>query len=292
MTKRIGDTEPYLAGAWRTAKRFDFDVYRFAVRARELASRRSELYAQLTALGVPSSTLEQLDEWDAQLAFADAELREMNDAFATAVRRLERERARNRALFASSEPSIVTDRAGAIDEANDAAATLLSVWQDGLRGKPLVGLVARQDTRAFREWLRTLDGGRQPGRIEVLLRPRGGAPFRARLTVRVLSGAVDPKGALHWTIHPTAAHPTVAPASGSLGGRVRRAIDDLRSSLSAVQTSARLLSDRVKTACDWTEIVEALAAAVALPTKPLEVLERLAAEVVEDDPVTAIRLSS
>lgn len=94
--------------------------------------------------------------------------------------------------------TVVTSRSGAIRESSPDVATLLRV--DRLPGKLLIAFVARQDTRAFRGWLRALHRPGASRSITVRLRPRGGDPFPASLSVDdVVDGGGDVIG-LRWTI--------------------------------------------------------------------------------------------
>lgn len=94
--------------------------------------------------------------------------------------------------------TVVTSRSGAIRECSPDIATLLRV--DRLPGKLLIAFVARQDTRVFREWLRALHRPSASRSITVRLRPRGGDPFAASLSVDdVLDEEGDVIG-LRWTI--------------------------------------------------------------------------------------------
>lgn len=139
---------------------------------------------------------------DSELAGALEELRAQNAALEEAHAVLEDERARYDDLFdAAPDAYVTTDPRGIIREANAAAAGLLGVAQRALPGKLLIGFVARRDTRAFRGKLNALNEEHAQA-FSLHLRPRGGAPFRASLSVRSMRSARAEALELRWTIRP------------------------------------------------------------------------------------------
>lgn len=102
------------------------------------------------------------------------------------------------AFLAHPAIGLVTDERAVITDANRSAVAFFNVASAALVGKPLLFFVARRDTRAFREHVRTLWQHRS-GSLLVQLRPRGGSPRKMRLTFEPAQGsllwlAVPPEG--------------------------------------------------------------------------------------------------
>jgi PAS domain S-box-containing protein len=271
-TDRNHNVEQFIAFAREVAKRFESDASRLALRVRELGARWAGLRAELIALGASESVLAEIEARDAEIALAETQNREIGEAFVAAIDRLEVETAGARGTQKDEQPCIVTDRAGSIVQANPAAATLLAIGPEAMRGKLLIAFVARQDTRAFRTRLRALDPNDEVASFEVRLRPRGGTPFSARLSV----DPVPSEAGLRWTISVVrAGRSSVEP----LEERMRRALEELSTTFAAIQASARALREGAKDASASAQTIEAMTAAAARPSKPLEELERMVSEV-------------
>ncbi len=268
---RRNDVGHYLAAFRHETARVDALVENFTVRVQELLVRSGILRETLASLGVPGAILEELDLRSAELAFADASLHELSEMHARALRRLGYERARNDDLFdQAADAYVLTSQAGYIEDANAAAARLFSVQEGALRGKLLIAFVARQDTGAFRDWLRALEPSAEPQTLHVRLRPRGGTPLLAALAARRLPGPTDGGSALGWTIVPA---PSVA--SAPLRDRMQAVIAELLSTLSAVRESSQGLKDNARRAGAHAETIEAVTRAAALPTMQLEKLQEI-----------------
>jgi PAS domain S-box-containing protein len=169
--RRCGMTEGVVArGA--TRKRYDGDRDRLSTLAGEGGGPVDPRQAQSPSRAEPEEVCEQLE--DEHACYLD--------------------------LFESAPDAyMTTDERGVIREANRAAATLLGMPQEMLPGKLLVAFVARRDTRAFRDQLGTARRSR-PHAFSIKLRPRGGVPFTATLSVRTgRRGGVDQRE-LRWTI--------------------------------------------------------------------------------------------
>jgi PAS domain-containing protein len=194
------------------------DVGLFLVRAREhvLATRSQiEIFAEraraLRATSAASTDghavhqglLDELRRRDDELVLAIEELRSQNECLRDMHGRLERERAKYLDLYDNaSEAYVTTDARGIVQDANRAAADLFAAPQSALPGKHLIGFVARKDTRAFRDHLRVICEQGGLGAFEVKLRPRGGAPFAAVLSVRAVLGLSDLPFAFRWIVQP------------------------------------------------------------------------------------------
>ncbi|HEY8038184.1 MAG TPA: PAS domain-containing protein [Polyangiaceae bacterium] len=288
---RTTDIGHYLALAGETAKRFEAEVRHLARRARELAARSASLRESPArdASDTIEALLGELDARDAELALAETQLQEVSDAFLGALALLGRERTRSFDLFdAASSAYLVTDRRGVIDEANTAAARLFAVPHAAMSGRLVISFVARQDTRRFREWLLTLDAAADLHQTRVRLRPRGGAPFLATVAVRFVPGLWGRSAGLRWMMTPDVAA-AAAPAhavmpSETLRRRMLLAVEELKTTLAAVQAWSRVLHDGIKETTEHSETIEAIAQAAVLPTRPLEELEQIAREVDGEGP--------
>jgi PAS domain S-box-containing protein len=98
------------------------------------------------------------------------------------------------------EPSLLSDARGIVSVANPAAETLLRVAPGFFVRRPLINVVARQDTRRFRALVTDLrDAPVGTVRVEALrLRPRGHPVFLASVRVARVGDARG--GALYWTL--------------------------------------------------------------------------------------------
>lgn len=106
---------------------------------------------------------------------------------------------------------VVTNLRGVILDANSQASSLLG--EPRLVDKLLVGYVARRDVDCFREALQDLaKQERRESVMNVRMRERGGPPFSALLSVRLVYGLGRQPVALRWLIYGDA--PTNADARG------------------------------------------------------------------------------
>ncbi|AFY32659.1 PAS domain S-box protein [Calothrix sp. PCC 7507] len=134
----------------------------------------------------------QLDQWakeqsaELQLALeelqvAEEELRQQNEELAGAREVAELDRQRYQDLFEFAPHGyLVTDAAGIIKEANQAAAAILSVQEKYLVGKPLILFVAQEDRQFL---MSQLNNEQRLQDWEIDLQPRGGEKFPARVRV-------------------------------------------------------------------------------------------------------------
>ena len=99
----------------------------------------------------------------------------------------------------SRVPQLVTDSAGVIERANDAAAQLFGVRRPFLVGKPIAIYVAAADRRALRTAIAGLSD-RATIELAFVLRPRHAADARVRASIVALAGA-DGALELHWVLH-------------------------------------------------------------------------------------------
>jgi len=128
--------------------------------------------------------LEALQEALQEVDTAEAELSQQNEELTAAREALEIERHRYRDLFELAPAGyLVTDGFGVVQEANLAAAALLGIPQDSLRGKPLLVFIRSSDRQDLRNLIQRLH--RRPDRLEteISLQPRDVPLRRVQVTV-------------------------------------------------------------------------------------------------------------
>ncbi len=122
---------------------------------------------------------EELQTTLEKLQVAQEELRQQNEELARSRELIELERQRYQDLFELAPNGyLVTDNWGNIQQTNRAAATLFSVQQQRLIGKPLLVFIAKPERQNFHTRLAQLQ---QVQNWEVSLLPRSGVPFPAML---------------------------------------------------------------------------------------------------------------
>lgn len=150
---------------------------------------------------------------------------------------VERERYRELFRFAP-EAYLVTDAAGVIQEANAAAARLLEVRIDRLRGRALETLVRGGGSRDFRGELRRLarSGRRRSWELE-MERP-GGRVCPVGCTVVAIRSGEDRLASLHWIIRDLSARRAEAARERTLVEEhaARRAAEAARAQIESVLT--------------------------------------------------------
>jgi two-component system sensor histidine kinase HydH len=132
---------------------------------------------------------------------AEAELRQRTEELIATSQQLATLVQRYHALFAlAPDGYLVTDAAGVIAEANQAATLLLGSALEELLGKPLLVYVAPADRQAFQMQLARL---RQQARVqdwELTFAPPRARPFPADLTVTVGHVVHETQTTLHWLV--------------------------------------------------------------------------------------------
>lgn len=127
---------------------------------------------------------EELQETLEELQIAEEELRQQNEQLIFSREITEAERLRYQNLFEfAPDGYFVTDNLGIIQEANQAASSLLSVSQKALIGKPLVVFIAEKYRFDFVSRLRKLQNLQE---WEMYLQPRRGSPFPGKVRVNPL----------------------------------------------------------------------------------------------------------
>lgn len=153
------------------------------------------------AAAVLPEALEELRTALEELHVADEELRRQNDALAAARRTAEAERQRYQELFEQAPDGyLVTDPAGVIQEANQAAAVLLDRAPEFLVGKPLALFVVEPGRRAFRTLLHRLPRLERVQDWDIDMRPTERPSFPAALTVVAMHDCQGRVNGLRWLL--------------------------------------------------------------------------------------------
>jgi PAS domain S-box-containing protein len=226
---------------------------------------------------------------DGLLRVAIETLRAQNDMLFEACARLERERVRYHDLYVSAPDALVTtDERSTIVEANPATARVLNFPHETLPGKLLIGFVARGDTNVFRGRVRALVGGHgSQEAFSVRMRPRGGRPFLAELSVRVVRSQLEPTVALHWNMRVDGSkHPN----EGDVYDLLETAADELRAPVTTTLGWSRLLHDGALSAQELPPAFAALTESALAEKALLDQIAELVALARESEPATAVSL--
>jgi two-component system, cell cycle sensor histidine kinase and response regulator CckA len=155
-----------------------------------------------------SAAFEELLVAVEELRVAEEELREQNEQLTVAHAAVAEERRRYQHLFQyAPDAYLLTDLNGIIREANHSAAHLLGVQPRFLAGKTLVSFVALEDRPRLRGEIDRWQSEPAAKSIELRLRPRGGQPFDASLTLSVARGGPRDKAfGFRWLVRDISAH--------------------------------------------------------------------------------------
>ncbi|MFN6477098.1 putative bifunctional diguanylate cyclase/phosphodiesterase [Nostoc sp. DedQUE07] len=155
------------------------DVDNFGQEIEELRSRVRKIW-QRTATQ-PNSQQELIIEAFDELQMSVEELLAASEELELTRAGAERERQRYQELFDfAPDGYLVTDTVGKILEANYAAATMLSIRQKYLVGKPLIVFIAQQDRQIFRS---LINNSQQIQDYIMDIKPRLGKSFPASISV-------------------------------------------------------------------------------------------------------------
>ncbi len=133
-----------------------------------------------------------------ELQVVEEELRQQNEELAIARETAELEHRRYQDLFdLAPDAYLVTDLSGLIKEANYVAATLLSVRQNYLVGKPLILFIAQPDRQTFMNQLANLQ---QVQHWEAHLQSRGGTTFPASIRMVAMDDSQGQQVGWHWLL--------------------------------------------------------------------------------------------
>jgi PAS domain S-box-containing protein len=140
----------------------------------------------------------ELQETLEELQIAEEELRQQNEQLIYSRQITEAERLRYQNLFEFAPNGyLVTDALGIIQQANHGAASLLSVRQDHLVGKPLVVFIAEEDRSQFVSRLKKLHEFQE---WEMNFRSRKGLLFSASVRVNSMVDNEGKRTGCLWSI--------------------------------------------------------------------------------------------
>jgi PAS domain S-box-containing protein len=141
---------------------------------------------------------QELQQTLTELQLVEEELRQHNEELAIAREIAELERQRYQDLFEFAPHGyLVSDTTGVIQEANHAAASLLSLPQTDLVGELLVLFIAESDREYFITQLQTLQ---QIDEWEVHLQPPGGRTFPASLRAAAIYNSQGQQIGWRWLL--------------------------------------------------------------------------------------------
>ncbi|QSJ18036.1 PAS domain S-box protein [Nostoc sp. UHCC 0702] len=206
-----------------------------------------------------------------ELQAAEEELRQQNEELILAREIAEFQRQRYQELFEfAPDGYLVTDVYGVIQEANYAAASLLSVRQNFLVGKPLVVFVAESDRRRLSTQLQSSQDVQE---WEIDLKPRNGTLFPASIRIAAVYNSERQRIGWCWLLCNITQRKQTQEA-------LRRATDELEQRV--IERTAELLvtNQRLK-----QEIIERQRAEVALRQS-----EKLYRQLVESQTDLIIRI--
>lgn len=145
-----------------------------------------------------TQTNEELQVALEEVQIIEEELRQQNEELVNTRQQIELERQRYQDLFEfAPDGYLVTDVTGNIQQANQAAGTLLSVRQNRLVGKPLVVFIAKSERQNFRTRLTQLQPRQE---WEVYLQPRLGTPIPVAIAVTSVYDSQNQLVCLRWLI--------------------------------------------------------------------------------------------
>jgi PAS domain S-box-containing protein len=189
------------APTWDDTSPYRFDEAIAAAQQRLAALQRRAVGTSGDPEPVLSEVFQDLQITLEELQVADEELRQQNEELAMARQIAEVERQRYQELFDfAPDAYLVTDPAVTIREANHAAAALLAVRQDRLRGKPLILFVDPAEQRAFYDRLTRLSARGGVSTWEMRLRPRQGDARDVAITAGMVCDAQGHPVAFRWLI--------------------------------------------------------------------------------------------
>ncbi len=164
-------------------------------------------------------------------------MQQRTDAVHSGLQNVKLERERYHSLFEEAPIAyVVTDQFGMIREANFAAAAMLAIRPEFLKGKPLITFVPEEGRPAFRSELsRLADLSRSTYHLR--LRPRKQPPFPATAVVSTLRNPTGEAVSLLWSIRDDTpihrAHESLRNQNVELERRVAERTEQLRAQLRA-----------------------------------------------------------
>lgn len=182
------------------------NAYNFTQQIKAVRQHANVLQNKAKISPLPSSeilsrSLENLSVALEELHTAEEELHQQNEELISTRQALEAERQRYHELFDfAPDGYLVTDLNGKIQQANRAAAKLLSISQNFLNGKLLINFIPENERHAFRSQLLYLQQMEPIQDWEIPMQTRENVRFDAALSVTVVrDDEGQPKGWL-WLV--------------------------------------------------------------------------------------------
>ncbi|MBE9127546.1 MULTISPECIES: PAS domain-containing protein [unclassified Coleofasciculus] len=196
--------------------KFDLDLGRFAQQVEVLQERLEKLYHEpISQSQLPSESmpliLRELGTASEELQVAMEELFVQAQELTSLRSKLEAEHCRYQNLFEFFPTAyLVTDTRGIIQEANQAAATLLNISHQFLEGKPFNIFTSTAERQKFPAKLTQLKQSRNAQESIVQIQPRQSQPCEVAVTVSPVCNSDGKLTNLHWILHPINEHQQIA----------------------------------------------------------------------------------
>lgn len=229
----------------------------------EHVNRLTAMYARMTSSegsnGPPSGEI--LEDWRValeELRVAEEELRQQNEELAAAHLEIDLERRRYEELFEFAPNAyLVTDHAGIVAQANQAAARLFRVPPRFLPGKALATYVANEDRHRFRTLLGSLPRDGQSHEAAFKLQPREGDIIEAELSYSAIKTPDGRPGSVRWMVRDVTEHERMARQIRALNAELESRIAARSADLATAQRLSQELVEKEQSARRAAEASEA-----------------------------------
>ncbi|HEY9667448.1 MAG TPA: PAS domain S-box protein, partial [Coleofasciculaceae cyanobacterium] len=206
---------------------------------------------------------EQLEAANQEVQMNLEELRVGNEELIAAHQEIKQQRQRYQDLFNfAPDGYLVTNTWGNIQQANQAARSLLAAWDDQqILGQPLSRFIPLEARRVFRNQLNQFIILRQPQQFEVDLQSRQGSLFSAAITVRAIEEGQGEQVKLLWLIRDISdkkqAELALQQLNEQLEERVQQRTADLREANTQLQAE---IADRIRLSAERSRLITILEA--------------------------------
>ena len=225
------------APTWDYTSPYRFDEVIIAAQQRLAMLQKQAVKAPEEREPILSEVFQDLQITLEELQVADEELRQQNEELAMARQIAEVERQRYQELFDfAPDAYLVTDTAVIVQAANHAAAALLAVPQDRLRGKPLIVFVDPAEQRAFYDHLAHLSQRGGVSTWEMRLRPRQGDPLYVAVTAGIVRDAQGHSVTLRWLLRDISERKAALQKAKQAEQAVQQSREQLRALATHLQT--------------------------------------------------------
>jgi PAS domain S-box-containing protein len=203
-------------------------------------------------------TIEDLRLALEELRVADEALRQQNEELIAAHLEVDVERLRYRELFElAPDAYLVTNLAGIIGEANQAASRLFGIAPQFLTGKALAAHIASDDRPRFRALLSESIHHTGSRTTPFRLRTRGGKRIYAELTYSLAHGADGKPSGVRWLIRDVTEQERLARQIRTLNAELESRVTERTTDLRAAQQLSEELLRREQAARRAAEMSEA-----------------------------------